>query len=230
MKVIGLLGGMTWHSSIEYYRIINLLIAERLGGYHSGHLILYSFDFAPIDSAQYENRWDDAAKMLIDAAISLKKAGADLLIICANTMHKVADKVEKGSGIPLIHIADATGEAIKKQGLKKIGLLGTIFTMKEDFYKVRLRDNFALEVITPEKKDYNTIDDIIRDELGQGLIKESSKQIYINIIYKLIDRGAEGIILGCTEIPLLIKPGDVNVPFFNTTLLHAEAAVNMALS
>jgi aspartate racemase len=230
MKVIGLLGGMTWHSSIEYYRIINQLIAERLGGYHSGHLILYSFDFAPIDSAQYENRWDDAAKMLTDAAKSLKQAGADFLIICANTMHKVADEVEKGSGIPLIHIANATGEAIKNQGLKRIGLLGTIFTMKEDFYKLRLRDNFALEVITPEEKDLNTIDDIIRDELGQGLIKESSKQIYIDIIHKLMDKGAEGIILGCTEIPLLIKPEDVNVPLFNTTQLHAEAAVNMALS
>jgi aspartate racemase len=230
MKVIGLLGGMTWHSSIEYYRIINQRIAEKLGGFHSGHLILYSFDFAPIDSAQYENRWDEAARILTKAATSLKKAGADFLIICANTMHKVADEVEKGSGMPLIHIADATGEAIKKQGLQKIGLLGTVFTMKEEFYQSRLRNHFGLEVITPQEKDYCIIDNIIRDELGQGLIKESSRQIYIDIIYKLMDRGAEGIILGCTEIPLLIRLEDVNAPLFNTTQLHAEAAVNEALA
>jgi aspartate racemase len=230
MKVIGLLGGMSWHSTVEYYRIINELISERLGGYHSAHVIIYSVDFAPIEKGHRENRWDDLGDILADAAKALKNAGAEFIVICANTMHKVAEPVEKASGLPLLHIADATGQAIKEQGLHKIGLLGTKFTMQEDFIKNRLKERFALEVIVPDESEQKTINQIIYEELGKGIIKESSRKAYVEIINKLIKRGAEGIILGCTEIPLLIRPQDVDIPTFNTTRLHAEAAVDFALS
>jgi len=230
MKTIGLLGGMTWHSTIEYYRIINELIAEKLGGYHSAHLILYSVDFAEIESGHHENRWDDMAIILTEAAKSLKRAGAHFIVICANTMHKLADEVEKGSGLPILHIADATGEAIKGEGLSKVGLIGTKFTMEEEFIRERLKERFGLEVIIPEEKDRNTVNHIIYEELGKGIINESSRQAYIEVIHRLAKHGAEGIILGCTEIPLLIRPGDVDIPLFDTTRLHAEAAVELALS
>jgi aspartate racemase len=230
MKVIGLLGGMSWHSTVEYYRIINELISEKLGGYHSAHVIIYSVDFAPIEKGHRENRWDDMGDILADAAKALKTAGAEFIVICANTMHKVAEPVEKASGLPLIHIADATGEAIKRQELHKVALLGTSFTMKEDFIKDRLKERFALEIIVPDEKDQEIINQIIYDELGKGIIKESSRKAYLEIINKLIKRGAEGVILGCTEIPLLIRPQDVDIPIFNTTKLHAEAAVDFALS
>lgn len=230
MKTIGLLGGMTWHSTIEYYRLINQMIGDKLGDYHSAHLILYSVDFAPVERVQLEGRWDDAASMLKEAAIALKKAGADFIVICANTMHKVADEVEEGSGLPVLHIADATGEEIKKQGLRKVGLLGTRFTMEEDFIRGRLKESFNLEVIIPDEKDRNTVNRIIYEELGKGIIKESSRKAYVEVIHRLAESGAEGIILGCTEIPLLIRPGDVDMPLFNTTKLHAEAAVEKALS
>ena len=230
MKVIGLLGGMSWHSSVEYYRIINQIIVEKLGGYHSAHLILYSVDFAPIERAQHEGRWDDAAKILTEAAIALKRAGADFVIICANTMHKVADDVEKDSGLPLLHIADVTGKAIIKQGLGKVGLLGTKFTMEEEFYRARLKERFGLEVIIPDEKDRKTVNRIIYQELGRGIYKESSRNAYVEVIHRLMKRGAEGIILGCTEIPLLIRPGDIDIPLFDTTRIHAKAAVDLALS
>lgn len=230
MKVIGLIGGMSWYSTVEYYRIINELVAERLGGYHSAHVIIYSVDFAYIEKGHRENRWDDLAAILADAAKALKNAGAEFIVICANTMHKVAEPVEKASGLPLIHIADATGEAIKKQGLHKVGLLGTKFTMQEDFIKDRLKERFALEVIVPDESEQKVINQIIYEELGKGIIKESSRKAYVEIIDKLAARGAEGVILGCTEIPLLIRPQDVAIPTFNTTRLHAEAAVDFALS
>ncbi len=197
MKVIGLLGGMSWYSTIEYYRIINELISEKLGGYHSAHVIIYSVDFAAIEKGHRENRWNDLGDILADAAKALKNAGAEFIVICANTMHKVADPVEKASGLPLLHIADATGQAIKEQELHKIGLLGTKFTMQEDFIKDRLKERFALEVIVPDESEQKVINQIIYEELGKGIIKESSRKAYVEIINKLIKRGAEGVILGC---------------------------------
>jgi aspartate racemase len=230
MKVIGLLGGMTWYSSIEYYRLINQMIADRLGEPHSAHVILYSVDFAEIEYGHRKGLWKEMSVMLTDAAKSLKAAGADCLVICTNTMHKLADDMEKGSGLPVIHIADVTGEAIKKQGLHKVGLLGSRFTMEEDFYRGRLKKKYGLEVIIPDEEDRECVNRVIYDELAVGKFTDSSKQAYIEIINRLVEQGAEGIILGCTEIPLLIKPGDVDVPLFDTTRLHAEAAVDFALS
>jgi aspartate racemase len=230
MKVIGLLGGMTWYSSIEYYRLINQMVADRLGEPHSAHVILYSVDFAEIEYGHRKGLWKEMSVMLTDAAKALKAAGADCLVICTNTMHKLADDMEKGSGLPVIHIADVTGEAIKKKGLHKVGLLGSRFTMEEDFYRGRLKKKYGLEVIIPDEADRECVNRVIYDELAVGKLTDSSKQAYIEIINRLVERGAEGIILGCTEIPLLVKPGDVDVPLFDTTRLHAEAAVDFALS
>jgi aspartate racemase len=230
MKVIGLLGGMTWHSSIEYYRLINQMIAEKLGGHHSAHNIMYSVDFAEIEYGHRKGLWKEMSIMLTDAAKALKAAGADCLVICTNTMHKLADDMEQGSGLQVIHIADVTGDAIKKKGLHKVGLLGSRFTMEEDFYRGRLKERFGLEVIIPQEKDRETVNRIIYDELAVGKFTDSSKQAYIEVINRLVEQGAEGIILGCTEIPLLVKAGDVDVPLFDTTRLHVEAAVDFALS
>lgn len=229
MKVIGLIGGMTWISSAEYYRLINQLIAERLGGFHSARVILYSIDFAEVELAQHQGRWNEAAIMLTEVAKALKRAGADFLVLCTNTMHKLADEIEKGSGLPLIHIADVTGEAIKKRGFSKVGLLGSSFTMEEKFYRRRLKERFGLEVIIPDEKDRKTVSDIIYEELSKDKFTESSRRAYVEVINKLVKRGAEGIILGCTEIPLLIRAGDVDIPLFDTTRLHVEAAVEKAL-
>ncbi len=229
MKVIGFLGGMTWVSSTEYYRLANQLVAEQLGGYSSAHLILYNVNFAEVEGARAQDRWDICASILTEAAKSLKRAGADFIVLCTNTMHKVADDIEKGSGLPLLHIADVTGEAIKKQGIKKVALLGTKFTMEEDFYRARLKERFGLEVIVPDEKDRKVVHSIIVNELSKNRFKESSKKTYVEIISKLKERGAEGVILGCTEIPLLIGPEDVDIPVFDTTRLHVKAAVNLAL-
>lgn len=230
MKVIGLIGGMSWNSTLEYYRIINELFARRLGGLHSARLILYSLDFSDIEKAQREVRWDDAADVLAEAGISLKKAGADFLVICTNTMHKVADIVAEKAGLPLLNIVDVTGDAIRELGLHRVGLLGTRFVMEEPFYQDRLRKRFGIEVLVPGEDDMASVHRIIYDELCQGVIEDSSRQTCINIIDRLINRGAEGIILGCTELPLLIRPEDVGVPLFNTTRLHSEAAVELALT
>jgi aspartate racemase len=230
MKVIGLVGGMSWNSTLEYYRIINELFAQRLGGFHSAHLVLNSLDFDDIEKAQREDRWEDAADILAQAGSSLKRAGADFLVICTNTMHKVADVVAQKAGLPLLNIVDVAGDAVRELGLHQIGLLGTRFVMEEPFYRERLRKRFGIEVLLPGEDDMATIHQIIYDELCEGEVKGSSRQTCIKIISRLVTRGAEGIILGCTELPLLIQPDDVDVPLFNTTRLHAEAAVNLALA
>jgi aspartate racemase len=230
MKVIGLLGGITWHSTADYYKQINQLVNKRLGGFHSAHILIYSVDFAVIEHAQREGRWDDIAQMLTEAAKALKAAGADFLIISANTIHKVAPEIEKGSGLHILHVADVTGESIKKQGLKKVGLLGTRFTMKEEFYTRRLGERYNLEVLVPGEKDQEIVNTIIFNELAKGVVNESSRQAYVEVVNRLVERGAEGIILGCTEIPQLIRPSDVDIPLFDTTCLHVEATVEFALS
>jgi aspartate racemase len=229
MKVIGLIGGMSWNSTLEYYRIINELVAGKLGGLHSAQIILYSLDFDEIERAQCEARWHDATNILVKAGAALKQAGADFLVICTNTMHKVADVVEQKAGLPILHIVDVTGNAVNELGLQRIGLLGTEFVMKESFYQERLRNRFDIEVLVPREDDMVTIHRVIYDELCKGKIEASSRRICVDIIAKLVDRDAEGIVLGCTELPLLIQPNDVHVPVFDTTQLHAEAAVNLAL-
>jgi aspartate racemase len=230
MKVIGLIGGMSWNSTLEYYRIINESIARRLGGLHSARLLLYNLDFDGIEKAQHEGRWNDIASILGDAGNALKRAGADFLVICTNTMHKVADDVEQGVGLPLVHMVDVIGSAVREQDMHLIGVLGTKFLVEGCLYQDRLRDRFGIEVLAPEREDINTIHQIIYNELCVGKIKASSRRVCADIISRLINRGAQGIVLGCTELPLLIRPGDTFAPIFDTTRLHAEAAVNKALA
>ena len=229
MRIAGLIGGMSWESTTEYYRIMNETVKEHYGGLHSAECILYSFDFESIGSLQRENEWGKLTGMMIDAATRLKKAGADFIVICTNTMHKMADDIEKSVGLPLLHIADATGEAITKKGLRKVGLLGTTFTMEEDFYKKRINDEYGIEIIIPPENQRKTVHSIIFDELCVGEISTSSKERMLEIMRGLISSGAEGIILGCTEIPLLINQDDVDFPIFDTTAIHARAAVSYAL-
>lgn len=230
MKVIGLIGGMSWSSSLEYYRLINQLVAEKLGGLHSARIILYSLDFDEIERVQREARWDDAAAILIEAGIALKQAGADFLVICTNTMHKVADAVVDKVGLPLLDIIDATGNAIMEQGLHRVGLVGTRFVMGEEFYRGRLQKHLGIEILVPGEEEQAVVHGIIYDELCQGKIEDVSRRACLQIIEGLIGRGAEGIVLGCTELPLLIRPDDISVPLFDTTRLHAEAAVKLALA
>jgi len=229
MKIIGLIGGMSWESSLEYYRIINETVKAKLGGLHSAQSLMYSVDFEEVEKLQHQGDWKALTKIMIKAAQDLEKGGADFVLICTNTMHKMAEDVQSSIRIPLVHIADATAEVIKKKGLKKIGLLGTRFTMEEDFYKGRLEDKFGLDVIAPKQEDRQVVHDIIYQELCLGDLKESSKEQYIKIINKLVDEGAEAVILGCTEIPLLIKQDDVDVLLLDTTRIHAETAVEYAL-
>jgi len=229
MKKIGLIGGMSWESSLEYYRIINETVKQKLGGLHSAECIMYSVDFDEIEKLQHQGKWEELTQIMIDCAQRLEKAGANLVIICTNTMHKMAGEVESSINIPLLHIADATAEKIKGKGFKKVGLLGTKFTMEEDFYKGRLIDKHAIEVIIPNSEEMQIIHDIIFNELCLGEIKETSKEQYKKIIINLAEKGAEGVILGCTEIPLLIKQEDVEVPLFDTTRIHAEFAVDYAI-
>ncbi len=229
MKTIGMIGGMSWESSIEYYRIINEKVKEKLGGLHSAKSVMYSVDFAEIEALQHTGRWDEATQAMIEAARHVEAGGADFLIICTNTMHKMADEVEAAIGIPLLHIADATAETIKSQGLTKIGLLGTKFTMEEDFYRGRLVEKHGLEVLIPDTEDREIVHRVIYDELVLGEIKPESREAYKKIIEKLIAAGAQGIILGCTEIGLLVKAKDSRVPLFDTTYIHAVSAVEMAL-
>jgi len=230
MKVIGLIGGMSWNSTLEYYRIINESFARRLGGLHSARLILSNLDFDEIQRAQHKGRWDDIASILVDAGNAVKRAGAHFLVICTNTMHKVADDVEEKVGLPLLHIVDITGNAIRERGLHRVGLLGTRFVMKESFYQERLQDRFAIELLVPGEDDIDAIHQIIYNELCEGKIKASSRRVCADIIGRLVNEGAEGIVLGCTELPLLIQPSDIYAPIFDTTRLHAEAAVNLALA
>ena len=229
MKTIGLIGGMSWESSIEYYRIINETAKEKLGGLHSAKSLMVTVDFAEIEKLQHEDRWDEAAQILVQCAQDLERGGADLIVLCTNTMHKLADQITANVSIPFLHIADATAEKIRAAGLKRIGLLGTRFTMEHDFYKGRLVQNFGLEVLIPEQTDRDIVHRVIYDELVQGKIVETSREEYKRIIEWLIEQGVEGIILGCTEIELLVKQNDSRVPLFPTTLIHAVAAVEKAL-
>ena len=230
MKVIGLIGGMSWNSSLEYYRLINELVSRKLGGLHSARLVLYSLDFEEIERAQQESRWEDAADILAKAAIALKQAGADFLLICTNTMHKVVDEVGESARLPILNIVDVTGNAIREQGLSKVGLIGTRFVIAERFYQDRLKKHFEIEVVVPAEDEQAVVHRVIYDELCRGKVRDLDRQSCLQVIDKLTKRGAEGIVLGCTELPLLIRLGDVRVPVFDTTRLHAEAAVEMALS
>lgn len=229
MKTIGLIGGMSWESSQEYYRIINETAREKLGGLHSAQSLLYSFDFAEIEELQHSGNWEEATRRMVKAAQNLEEGGADFVLICTNTMHKMANEVQSGIKIPLLHIADPTGETIKAKGITKIGLLGTKFTMEHDFYKGRLSEKFGLEVVVPDEQDRQSVHDIIYDELCLGEIRQSSRKEYQQTIRKLGEQGAQGVILGCTEIGLLIQREDVALPVFDTTRIHAEAAVDRAL-
>jgi aspartate racemase len=230
MKTIGLIGGMSWESSSEYYRIINESVNERLGGVHSAKCVMVSLDFAEVERLQREGRWKEATQMMVEAARQVEGAGADLLVICTNTMHKMADEVQAALRIPLLHIADATAEYIKGQNISKVGLLGTRFTMEEDFYKDRLVRKHGLEVLIPDKEGRAMIDRVIYGELVIGVISPESKTRYLGVIDKLVKQGAAGVILGCTEIGLLVKSKDSPVPLFDTTWIHAQAAVEAALS
>jgi len=229
MKTIGLIGGLSWESSIEYYRIINETVKDKLGGLHSAKIMMYSFDFEEIKEMQHQGKWDEAAQAMIPAAKRLEKAEADCVVICSNTMHKMAEAVQDAIGIPLLHIADATAEKIKSQGLKTVGLLATKFTMEEEFYQGRLIEKHGLEVIIPKREERLIVHKIIYEELCLGRILHSSKEQYKKIIDNLVERGAGGIILGCTEITLLIKEEDCQFPVFDTTLIHAQSAVEYAL-
>ncbi|MGZ5928192.1 MAG: aspartate/glutamate racemase family protein [Rhizomicrobium sp.] len=228
-KVIGLIGGMSWESSAEYYRIINEKVRDRLGNLHSARCLMWSFDFAEIEALQHAGRWDKATELLVDAARRLERGGADFMLICTNTMHRMADDVQAAVSIPLLHIADPTAERIKQAGFKRIGLLGTAFTMEQDFYKGRLTARHGLDVIVPGEEDRRTVHRVIYDELVQGRVEANSRAAYRDIIARLIARGAEAIILGCTEIMLLVRPEDSAVPLFDTTAIHADAAVERAL-
>jgi len=229
VKTIGLIGGMSWESSSEYYRIINETTKAKLGGLHSARCILYSVDFAEIETLQRQDRWQEAAQIMAAAGQSLERAGADFVVLCTNTMHKLADEIQASIHIPFLHIADATAEKIKAAGLKKIGLLGTRFTMEHDFYKGRLVDKYGLEVIIPDDTDRQTVHRVIYDELVLGVVRQDSRNKYVEIMEKLARAGAEGIILGCTEIELLVHEGDSPLPLFPTTRIHAMAAVEYAL-
>ncbi len=229
MKTIGLIGGMSWESSIEYYRIINETVRDKLGGFHSARSIMYSVDFAEIETLQQQGRWEEATELMITAARRVEDGGADFVIICTNTMHKMADDVQRHINIPLLHIADATAERIKAQSLGRIGLLGTKFTMEEDFYRGRLVEKHGLEVIIPDEQGREIVHRVIYDELCLGETKPSSKAQYVSIMENLVGDGAEGIILGCTEISLLVGQEDSPVPLFDTTRIHAVAAVEFAL-
>ena len=230
MKTIGLIGGMSWESSIEYYRIINKGVRQRLGGLHSAKSVMVSVDFAEIEALQHAGDWDTATGMMIAAAQAVERGGGDFIVICTNTMHKMADEVQAQISVPLLHIADATAERIQSLGLSKIGLLGTKFTMEEDFYRGRLEIKHGLEVLVPDPQERETVHCVIYDELCLGQIEPRSKSQYITIMDHLVRQGAEGIILGCTEIGLLVNEADSPVPLFDTTRIHAQAAVEWALS
>jgi len=223
MKTIGLIGGMSWESSIEYYRIINEGIRDRLGGVHSAKSLMISVDFAEVEALQHRGNWVEAALMMVEAAQSLERGGADFIVLCTNTMHKLADEIQACVRIPVLHIADATAERVRQAGIRRIGLLGTRFTMEEDFYKGRLTGSYGLEVITPEAGERDIVHRVIYDELVVGKIEAGSKARYLAIIEKLVQRGAQGVILGCTEIGLLVQQADCAVPLFDTTQIHAEA-------
>jgi aspartate racemase len=229
MKTIGLLGGMSWESTLGYYRAINEGVKKALGGLHSAKIAMYSVDFEPIEKLQHAGDWQGMAKILTEAAQGIQAAGADFLLICTNTMHKVAPQIEAGIQIPLLHIADATAQILVKEGIKSVGLLGTAFTMEQEFYKGRLIENYGLQVLVPNEDDRQTVHKIIYQELCLGKIESDSKTAYLRIIDALAGQGAEAVILGCTEIGMLVNQTDTNVRLLDTTAIHAERAVEYAI-
>ena len=228
MKTIGLIGGMGWESTAHYYALLNKLVKNRLGGYHSAKLLLYSIDFDELARLQSEEKWQEATAMMVDAARRLERGGADCVLLCANTMHIAAEAVEKSVSIPLLHIADATGRRILAQGLQRVGLLGTAFTMEREFYKSRLHEKFGLNIMVPEQR--KPVHDIIFTELVYGIVNPDSKAKLREIIAGLSAAGAEGIILGCTELMMIVDRTDSTIPLFDTTTIHSEAAVEWALA
>lgn len=229
MKTIGLIGGMSWESTVDYYKILNREVKKRLGEPHSAEIIMHSVDFAEIERLQAAGEWDKLREKMIKIALELEAAGADMILICANTMHQMAAEVQAEIGIPLLHIADAAADKIKADGLKKVGLLGTKYTMEGDFYRKRIEANYQIEVLIPEAEERIYIHQAIYQELVNGVLKGQTRKKFQSVIDGLKARGAEGIILGCTEIPLLIKEADSSLPVFNTTELHAKKAVKLAL-
>lgn len=229
MKTIGFIGGMSWESSVVYYELANQKVREMLGGFHSCKNIMYTVDFDPIQKLQHEDKWAELDVMMADAAQRLERAGADIIVLCTNTMHLCEKAIMNSISVPFLHIAEATGQEIAKKGIENIALLGTKFTMERDFYKGYLHDKFGMKVLIPSDEDRNTVHNIIYGELVQGQVKPKSRQKYVDIIAKLQAQGAQGVILGCTEIPLLVSDTDVNIPTFNTTKIHAEKAVEWAL-
>lgn len=229
MKTIGLLGGMSWESTVEYYKAINEGVKDSLGGLHSAKIAMYSVDFDQIEKLQHQGDWEETAQILTKAALSVQSAGADFILICTNTMHKVAPSIETALNIPLLHIADATAEVLVKKGIKKVGLLGTAFTMEQDFYKGRLTDKYNLTVIVPNEDDRSIIHNVIYKELCLGKSLAASKAEYLRIIESLANQGAEAVILGCTEIGLLVNQADTQVELLDTTYIHAQKAVEYAI-
>lgn len=230
MKTIGMLGGMSWESTASYYKAINESVRDKLGGLHSAKICMYSVDFDEIEKLQHQGKWVQTAEILSAAARCIEAGGADFLLICTNTMHKVAPQIESSISIPILHIADATAKKLVLDGIKKVGLLGTGFTMEQDFYKQRIIDNFGIDVIVPSSDDQTIVHNIIYNELCLGVIDNHSRHQYLNIINKLNQQGAEAIILGCTEIALLVQQEDTQVPLYDTTAIHAEAAVLLSLT
>lgn len=228
MKRIGLLGGMSWESTVTYYQMINEAVKRRLGGLHSAELVLYSVDFAEIEKCQAEGDWERSGEILGEAAAALERAGAEMILICTNTMHKVAPQIQANIQVPLVHIAEATADELNRRGIRRAALLGTKYTMTQDFYKVKLVEA-GIEVLVPDEADMETVNDVIYQELCLGEIRAESKEKFLAIIRRLESQGAEGVILGCTEIGLLVKQEDVELPVFDTTLIHGEKAVEMAL-
>lgn len=229
MQVIGVLGGMSWESTQSYYRALNEGVKQALGGFHSARIVMFSVDFAEIETLQQQGDWEQAGKILADAAQAVERAGADFLLLATNTMHKVAPAIEQAVDIPLLHIADATAEQLNQDGVARVGLLGTRFTMEQDFYKARLQDKFGIEVIVPDEAERADVHRIIFDELCQGKISADSRQRYLEIIDHLHEQGAQAVILGCTEIALLVEPVHTPVALYDTTALHANRAVARAL-
>jgi len=230
VKTLGLLGGMTWHSTVDYYRLINAGVQKRLGGSHSAELLLLSIDFVPVEKMQERGDWAGMGRLMGEWAKRLEDGGAEGLVICTNTMHRLADDIARAIRIPIIHIADATAVAVRQAGMDSVGLLGTRYTMELDFYRGRLEKAHGLKVLVPDEAGRTLVHDVIYRELTYGTIKDESRRAYIGIIEDLVRRGAQGVILGCTEIPMLVKEKDSPVPVFDTTALHAAAAVDFALS
>ncbi len=230
MKIIGMLGGMSWESTSSYYKAINEGVRDKLGGLHSAKICLYSVNFDEIEKLQHQGHWDETAKILSEAARSVEAGGADFLMICTNTMHKVAEQVEHSVSIPLLHIADATAEKLLADGVQKVGLLGTQFTMEQDFYKGRLSDQFGIEVLVPDASEQAVVHEVIYSELCLGQVKDDSRAKYLDVIAKLHQQGAQAVILGCTEIALLVQQQHTTVPLYDTTEIHADKAVQLATS